>query len=530
MVGFEQLKESIEQAGDLSALSRANFKEIQTQLAESGLYVDKQAYIDGISGPMTDHALALLDEDYARSYLADMAVTDNDLSKTDLMMMQAALNRLGGTENPLELDGKFGPKTANALQAFLSSHEENIAVNIAPSLKNKLFKYLDDEDKALFAPLADVPLPRPRPTDLDTAAKGVPLPRPRPEPEPEPTAIVAESERVLLPPLAPPRDIEEILAEQAAKRMENLAWPTPLDQRPQSVPPLTTSLDATMREVMLHPDLIDRMNADIKVMENVALTYKYADIYGVNPQILANQFWQESRFNPNAVSPADAKGISQMTLKTGNHYDLHGSDFFNAEKSIEAGARYMADLEAEYGPQLALVAYNGGPDAIKFVQEHAGQEIGMNDWMEFMTDRAIAKDNKAEHPGAWHNETREYAAHILTPYWSEEMIDRAWAKPENQMIALTGNLTAVDAINAAFPMRGADNIVDSAMAYAPSVQNLMKSEINVTIDNMLGIHFGNAASGHVVALAPLNTNIVQQSHDIVKGPTKGAFGMDLMMP
>lgn len=528
MVDFDSLGQNIAQAGDISALSRARLKEIQTQLAETGLYAEKKAYIDGIGGPMTDHAIALLDEDYARSYLADMAVTDNDLSKTDLMMMQAALNRLGYTEKPLELDGKFGPKTAEALQSFLSNHQEHVA-NVAPSLKDKLFKHMDDEGKALFAPRAEVPLPRPRPADLASSNEDIPLPRPRPaHGEPHTNIPSAEAERVLLPPLAPARDIEEIMAEQAAKRMENLVWPAPLDQRPQSAPPATTALVTPMHEVMLHPDLIDRMNTDVKVMENVALTYKYADIYGVNPQILANQFWQESRFNPNAVSPADARGVSQMLPGTGKHYGLEGSDFFNAEKSIEAGARYMADLEAEYGPQLALVAYNGGPDAIKFVREHVGQDISMNDWMDFMTDRAIAKNNRREHPGAWHNETREYAAHILSPYWSKETIDRAWEKPENQMIALTGNLTALDAINTVFPTN--DNRITSAMAYAPSIQTMMKSEINVTIDNMLGIHFGNAAGGRMLSVTPEYKDIVQQSHDIVKGPSKGAFGMDILMP
>ncbi len=53
------------------------------------------------------------------------------------------------------------------------------------------------------------------------------------------------------------------------------------------------------------------------------------------------QLWQESRLNPNAVSPAGAEGIAQFMRSTAAGYGL--VDRRMAEPSILAGARLMRD-------------------------------------------------------------------------------------------------------------------------------------------------------------------------------------------
>lgn len=97
---------------------------------------------------------------------------------------------------------------------------------------------------------------------------------------------------------------------------------------------------------------------------------KAADTHGVSYDLLRKVAWVESRFNPKAVSPTKPRGIMQFTKATGNAYGLiTDEDFFNPEKSIDAGARLLSDLIKKYdGDELkAALAYNqgGGSKSIK---------------------------------------------------------------------------------------------------------------------------------------------------------------------
>jgi hypothetical protein len=69
--------------------------------------------------------------------------------------------------------------------------------------------------------------------------------------------------------------------------------------------------------------------------------------------------WQESRFDPMAVSPAGARGIAQFMPRTADWRGL--ADPFNAVESLHQSARYLRDLRAQFGNLgLAAAAYNGG--------------------------------------------------------------------------------------------------------------------------------------------------------------------------
>jgi len=85
--------------------------------------------------------------------------------------------------------------------------------------------------------------------------------------------------------------------------------------------------------------------------------------YGIDPGMLRTQAGIESNFNPRAVSPKGAMGISQFMRATGGDYGLvDDEDFFNPEKSIAAQAQYMRVLIDRYNgdEQRALSAYNAG--------------------------------------------------------------------------------------------------------------------------------------------------------------------------
>jgi len=85
-----------------------------------------------------------------------------------------------------------------------------------------------------------------------------------------------------------------------------------------------------------------------------------ASRHDISAALLAAQLLAESNFNPFAVSPAGAQGIAQFMPGTASAYGL--SDPFDPAAAIDAQARLMADLLAQFGSTaLALAAYNAGP-------------------------------------------------------------------------------------------------------------------------------------------------------------------------
>ncbi|MEM9584243.1 MAG: lytic transglycosylase domain-containing protein [Pseudomonadota bacterium] len=74
---------------------------------------------------------------------------------------------------------------------------------------------------------------------------------------------------------------------------------------------------------------------------------------------LTRLIWQESRFDPNALSPTGARGIAQFTDTTAAARGL--DDSFNPAESIERSARYLSHLRQENGNLgLAAMAYDAG--------------------------------------------------------------------------------------------------------------------------------------------------------------------------
>jgi len=72
---------------------------------------------------------------------------------------------------------------------------------------------------------------------------------------------------------------------------------------------------------------------------------------------------RESNFNPLAVSRAGAKGLGQLMPATAR--DLGVCDVFSAQQNLDGAARYLTKMLDRFGSaELALAAYNAGPDAV----------------------------------------------------------------------------------------------------------------------------------------------------------------------
>ena len=93
----------------------------------------------------------------------------------------------------------------------------------------------------------------------------------------------------------------------------------------------------------------------------------YAAIEDLDPALLTAVAFVESRFNPRAVSKANARGIMQLIPVTGadmaKRLKISPFDFFNPEHSIAAGAHYLGRLRNRW---------KGRPDDWAIASYYAG--------------------------------------------------------------------------------------------------------------------------------------------------------------
>ena len=87
--------------------------------------------------------------------------------------------------------------------------------------------------------------------------------------------------------------------------------------------------------------------------------------HGIDPALLAGLVKQESGFNPNAGSPAGARGLTQ--LMPGTAAGLGVSNVLDPAQSLDGGAKYLRQQLDAFGGDVtrALAAYNAGPGAVQ---------------------------------------------------------------------------------------------------------------------------------------------------------------------
>jgi len=113
-----------------------------------------------------------------------------------------------------------------------------------------------------------------------------------------------------------------------------------------------------------------------------------AGTYKIDPLWLHAIIWQESRYNPNSRSGASARGLMQFIPETAGAVAasigmpaLSVENLYDPAISIRLGAAYWSSLmEKLKSPEMALAAYNGGPDNVqRWISKAADPELFVSD-------------------------------------------------------------------------------------------------------------------------------------------------------
>ena len=97
----------------------------------------------------------------------------------------------------------------------------------------------------------------------------------------------------------------------------------------------------------------------------------YANTWKLPKGFLARLVWQESRFDPGAVSPAGAQGIAQFMPATGRLRGLR--DAYDPAEALARSAEYLQFLRQRFGNLgLAAAAYNAGEGALERITTRGG--------------------------------------------------------------------------------------------------------------------------------------------------------------
>jgi soluble lytic murein transglycosylase len=94
---------------------------------------------------------------------------------------------------------------------------------------------------------------------------------------------------------------------------------------------------------------------------------------GLDPYLVASLIRQESEFNPNAVSRANAVGLMQLLPKTGKLVAKEvklkrysASQLYTPAVNLQLGTRYFRGMVDKFGGfEYALAAYNAGSDRVE---------------------------------------------------------------------------------------------------------------------------------------------------------------------
>lgn len=94
------------------------------------------------------------------------------------------------------------------------------------------------------------------------------------------------------------------------------------------------------------------------------IIFRAGEREGVDPRFIHAVIKQESQYDPDASSPAGAKGLMQLMPATAKRFNCN--DLKDQACNVEAGTKYLAWLLKRFNGDvsLALAAYNAGEGSV----------------------------------------------------------------------------------------------------------------------------------------------------------------------
>ena len=161
----------------------------------------------------------------------------------------------------------------------------------------------------------------------------------------------------------------QIKQEEASATGVTISAPqTEVERLRQALDSTAAELDIT-RNTLHRAERILELGTRYSVNARLATSiYDVALAEGLDPDLAFRVVRLESEFNPRAVSPVGALGLTQLMLPTARHFEpnVTREQLFEPKRNLRIGFRYLRALIREYDNDvtLALLVYNRGPVAV----------------------------------------------------------------------------------------------------------------------------------------------------------------------
>ncbi len=144
-----------------------------------------------------------------------------------------------------------------------------------------------------------------------------------------------------------------------------------------------------------------------RLSKYIEMYHEAADLYGLDWKILAAMGYQESHWDPQAVSPTGVRGIMMLTLQTAGLMGVQNR--LDARSSIFGGAKYLDQIRKRFPDKLkepdriwfAMAAYNIGYYHVIDAQKIAVKQGKNPDkWLDIQTTLPLLARKK------WYKKTK----------------------------------------------------------------------------------------------------------------------------